>query len=73
MLSFLAHTQQNNSFETNRKNQQIEWMHTLIQQALLDNFYRNPHIISSLENFKNKVLSSELLPLAAANQLLELR
>ena len=57
-------------FEENRKNQSIEWMWSLVEEGLKDQFYKNPDVKKMLPKIKKKVERGKTAPTAAAYELL---
>lgn len=57
-------------FEENRKNQSIEWMWSLVEEGLKDQFYKNPDVRKMLPKIKKKVERGKTAPTAAAYELL---
>lgn len=65
-------TKGNNSWKTNRQNQQLNWMHTLILQSLESQFYGSPTIKERIMNIEQAILNEKILPTQAAQELLKL-
>ena len=57
-------------FEENRKNQSIDWMWSLVEEGLKDQFYKNPDIKKMLPKIKKEVERGKTAPTAAAYELL---
>jgi len=57
-------------FEENRKNQSIEWMWSLVEEGLKDQFYKNPDVKKMLPKIKKEVERGKTAPTAAAYELL---
>lgn len=64
-------TKNNNFFEENRKEQTKYWMYETINEALQNDFYRNPEIVALLPKFEQSVIGNKLSSFAAAQKLLE--
>ncbi|MCX6583521.1 MAG: methylmalonyl Co-A mutase-associated GTPase MeaB [Candidatus Aminicenantes bacterium] len=58
-------------FAGRRKNQALEWVYSMIENYLKDNFYNNPEVRALFPQVKDAVLNESLLPTAAAEQLLK--
>ncbi|MBT8350848.1 MAG: methylmalonyl Co-A mutase-associated GTPase MeaB [Deltaproteobacteria bacterium] len=57
-------------FEENRRNQSIEWMWSLVEEGLLDQFYKKPDVKKMLPKISKKVEKAKIAPTAAAYELL---
>jgi len=57
-------------FEENRKNQSIDWMWSLVEEGLKDQFYKNSDIKKMLPKIKKEVERGKTAPTAAAYELL---
>jgi len=57
-------------FEQNRKNQSIDWMWSLLEEGLKDQFYKNPDVIKMLPKITKEVERGKTAPTAAAYKLL---
>ena len=57
-------------FEENRKNQSIEWMWSLVEEGLRDQFYKNPDVKKMLPKIVKEVERGKTAPTAAAYELL---
>lgn len=57
-------------FKENRKIQSIEWMWSLLEEGLKDQFYKNPDIKLMLPKIKQEVEKGKIAPTAAAFELL---
>jgi len=55
-----------------RRMQTVAWMHGLIHEALLQEFYRGPEVKARLPALENAVAGGKIPPLAAARELLQL-
>ncbi|UCH92425.1 MAG: methylmalonyl Co-A mutase-associated GTPase MeaB [Candidatus Aminicenantes bacterium] len=69
---FKQYTQNTGIFEERRRNQALDWVFSMIENYLKDDFYNNPEIGSELPVLKNKVLDGTMLPTAAAEKLLKI-
>jgi len=56
----------------NRQNQNLEWMYSLISNALKDLFYQHPSIQEKLPEIESAVQNGKWLPIRAAIYLLEI-
>jgi len=57
-------------FEENRQNQSIDWMWSLVEEGLKDQFSKNPDIKKILPKIKKEVERGKTAPTAAAYELL---
>lgn len=58
-------------FQLRRNQQNLGWVHDLVNEHLLSVFYNNPVIKTNLPEIENKVISGELPPTQAAWQLMK--
>lgn len=58
--------------EERRRDQQLEWMHTLLHERLLERFDRDPAVRAELERLEAAVRAGDLSPPAAVERLLDL-
>ncbi|HET8861433.1 methylmalonyl Co-A mutase-associated GTPase MeaB [Marivirga sp.] len=70
MQEFLLQQKQSGSFNENRKEQSIHWMHQTIHHFLKQNFYKNPEINKKMSKFENEVRSGNKHSMQAARFLL---
>ena len=66
-------TRQNGYFETRLQQQQLQWLHQSIAQALESRFYADTAVREQLPAVQAAVAAGQLTPAAAAAQLLDLR
>jgi len=66
------HTVGNGFFESNRKEQQVAWVHEHVVDLLKQEFYQSSEVKSALPLMLKKVASGALPALNAANQLMDL-
>lgn len=69
---FIEKMRANGQFEDRRKKQSLSWLHTLINDALQRRFYGNQIVSTQLPHMEQAVLSQQLSPSLAAEQLLAL-
>ncbi len=67
---YVAFTRSNGYFDRNRRRQNKYWMYETIDQALRENFFRNPAVESSLETYEREVDENRTSPFTAARELL---
>ncbi|MCU0338540.1 MAG: methylmalonyl Co-A mutase-associated GTPase MeaB [Spirosomaceae bacterium] len=65
-------THENGFWRKNRQTQNLDWMHTLITQALTERFYNDPSVKTQLDEVSNFVKNEKWLPSQAATFLLNL-
>ena len=68
---FIQITKKNNEFFIRRNNQSLEWMHSLIKESIVSNFYQDPEISKELERFESHLLNGKMRPTSAAEKLLK--
>lgn len=69
VMSYLTNTA---DFDENRAQQATYWMYETINEALRNNFYRNPSIEQALSQYKLAVYENRISPFLAAKALLEI-
>ena len=72
ILEYQVLTRANGFLDKNRQAQNLDWMHEFIRQTLETTFYENPGIKKELSAIEKAVISGSTLPLAAAQNLLNL-
>ncbi|WP_031529727.1 methylmalonyl Co-A mutase-associated GTPase MeaB [Dyadobacter crusticola] len=72
VTGFEAITRQSGYFAKNRELQQVNWMHEMIRQIIEDRFYQNSNVKSQLSDFEEVVKSGKMLPVKAAESLIDL-
>ncbi len=65
-------TKESGAFAERRKQQSIEWVYSLIEEGLKNNFYNHEKIKEKLPELRNEILDEKILPTKAAENLLEL-
>jgi len=70
--NYFSIMQNNGRFNSKRAQQWHSWLLTTIEQLLLDQFYRDEAVNSSLPEIIKKVRSHRLSPIAGAENLLNL-
>jgi LAO/AO transport system kinase len=55
--------------ESNRRRQSVDWIHSLVEQELWQQFTRNPAIAAAWPGVEQDVLGGKLSPTAAARRL----
>jgi GTPase len=66
------HSVSNGFFESNRKKQQVEWVHEHVIELLKQEFYQSEKVKAALPSMLKKVESGDMPALNAANQLINL-
>jgi len=64
-------TKQSGIFIQRRREQALEWVFKMIENELIDNFYKNTVVKKSLKEYKEKILNERILPTVAAEYLLK--
>ena len=70
--NFSELTKSSGIFDERRKSQSLEWVYSMINEQIKNNFYNNPEIIKLLPKIKEEILSGNILPTAAAEKLLKI-
>lgn len=68
---FEHHTRNNGSFDSRRNNQSLEWMHSLIKENLITNFYNNTEIKKEIELLEKQLVTGKARATAAAEKLMD--
>lgn len=69
---FINQTKKSGVFQERRKQQMIDWTYALIEEYLKENFYSSEVVVSGLPKIKSKILKGSLLPIEAAELLIDL-
>ena len=69
---YLDHTHANGWFEANRNRQNKYWMYETINEALRNDFYRNPAVVECLAGIEADVLGARMSSFIAAKRLLDI-
>ena len=64
-------TKQTGIFNQRRKEQTLEWVYKMIENELVDDFYKNSEVKGLLKEYKEKILNETILPTSAAENLLQ--
>jgi LAO/AO transport system kinase len=64
-------TKDNGFFYERRKQQNIDWVFSMIEAKLKKLFYNNPAVLVHLDEIRNAVLNNQLLPTTAADKLIQ--
>ncbi len=67
---FVDFTKSKNIFEARRNNQSLEWMHSLIKESLISEFYKNEMVSSEIKQIEEKLLNGKAIATSAAEELL---
>ncbi len=73
ILEFKDLTQNNGSFQTNRKGQLKFWLYETINSQLKNYFYNDENIKQNIKQFEKDVLENKISPFVAAQELLAIR
>lgn len=71
ILDYTQKMKANGFYAQNRQLQNLEWMHSFIRQTLEERFYENEAVKQQLIQIENAVKSGRILPIQAAQTLLE--
>jgi LAO/AO transport system kinase len=72
IIEFSTKMQQNGFWIGNRQEQNLDWMFTFIRHILESQFFDNQSVKAQISKIKDQVLTGEILPLQAANKLIEI-
>lgn len=72
ILEFFQRGQENNSLETRRARQRLEWLDALVEQQLVNRFYAQPEVADRLDTLREEVEKGIMSPTDAALELLSL-
>jgi LAO/AO transport system kinase len=70
ILEFVELTKKNGTFEKQRKEQALEWMHSLIKESLINDFYQNPEVFKEIKSLEKKLLDGKARATSAAEFLM---
>ncbi|PID60333.1 MAG: methylmalonyl Co-A mutase-associated GTPase MeaB [Ignavibacteriae bacterium] len=70
ILEFVEFTKKENIFEKQRKGQALEWMHSLIKESIINQFYSNPDVSKEISAIEKALTSDEIRATSAAELLL---
>jgi LAO/AO transport system kinase len=59
-------------FDKRRKDQKVDWVFRMIEDELKDSFYNQPNIKENIPKITSSIQSGEILPTAAAEELLKI-
>ncbi len=65
-------TKDNNSFEERRQRQMIEWLHSMLEEHILHDFFNHPIIKNKFPQVTKEILNGHLTPTAGVQDLLSL-
>ncbi|MFO7660849.1 MAG: methylmalonyl Co-A mutase-associated GTPase MeaB, partial [Candidatus Cloacimonadaceae bacterium] len=69
---FVKVTQANGVFEQRRTEQNLQWLDSMLMEALSNLFFSNKDLAEQYQKSRQKVLSGEITPAIATNELIEL-
>lgn len=69
---FIKVTQANEMFELRRTEQNLQWLDSMLMEALSNMFFSNKDLAEQYHKSRQKVLSGEITPAIATNELIEL-
>ena len=70
ILDFQKTTKENGAWDERRRSQDVEWMHSMIEEALKNMFYNNPSVQTNLPLLEQAVAEGRMPPAAATMELL---
>jgi LAO/AO transport system kinase len=68
---FESITQESGVFTERRQNQMIEWLHFMLEEYIINEFFNNKAVKDSLPTITREILSGKLPPTAAVNLVLD--
>jgi LAO/AO transport system kinase len=72
ILSFEKLTKESNVFEHRRKTQLIDWVHRMVEDWIIDEFYANENVKKSIRKIEEDIIQSKITPTLAAEILLKI-
>lgn len=72
IIDFQKQMLANGFWQSNRQEQNLEWMYAFIKQTLTAQFFDNQVVKNNIPLIEKKILAGELLPIQAANTLFKL-
>lgn len=70
IMAFKAALDGSGFWHKRRRHQALEWVHSLVQESLLDAFSKHPDVMSHADQIEQRVANGKTDPVAAARQLL---
>ncbi len=67
---YIAFLKENDLFDKRRNQQILEWVYSIIQEELIQNFYNDAKVKSKIKEIEPKVLSGATTPTSAVSELL---
>jgi LAO/AO transport system kinase len=64
-------TKESGFFETRRKSQQIEWVHRMVEDFIIDEFYSNEKVKKTIKSIEEEISKGLITPTLAAEKLLK--
>jgi LAO/AO transport system kinase len=71
ILEFVELTKTSGTFEKQRNEQALEWMHSLIKESLINDFYKNPEVSKEMKSLEKKLLDGKARATSAAEFLMK--
>ncbi|MBK8944937.1 MAG: methylmalonyl Co-A mutase-associated GTPase MeaB [Ignavibacteriae bacterium] len=72
ITKYISHTKNNNSFFEMRKKQSLDWLHSLIKESLINEFYNNHFIKKEIKILEEKLISGKINAASAAEDILNI-
>lgn len=69
---FTINTKSSGIFDQRRKEQTLQWMHSLLEESILNRIYSNPDISDNIRLFEKKVMAAETTPTQAVNNIMDM-
>jgi LAO/AO transport system kinase len=67
---YVEFTKSKNIFQNRRQKQTLEWVYSMVEEQILNEFYNHPEIKQTIETLEPQVLSGETTPTSAVTMLL---
>lgn len=67
---YITFLKDKNLFQKRRNQQVLEWVHSIIQEELIQNFYNNNNVKNIIEEVEPRVLGGDITPTIAVSDLL---
>ena len=65
-------TKKSGVFDERRKEQSLQWIFSMIEESLKNDFYTNEKVKKELPKIKEDILKNNLVPTSAAEKLLQI-
>ncbi len=70
IMDFKGKMEENSFWYQRRKHQTLEWVHSLVEESLLESFAKHPAVVEHAEGIEHRVAQGKIDAVSAARQLL---